>query len=169
MQQNPYETPKTNVSSNAFFGGEAELASRWVRLGASIIDGFISALVSLPLFFLLGFTSIDPNESFDIGTQLVQGIVMNVISVALFLLFHGYFLKHHGQTLGKKAFGIRIADLDNQVPDFWPMVLKRYVAFFVIAMVPFLGILLLIDYLFIFREDRRCVHDLFAGTQVIKA
>ncbi len=37
-----------------------------------------------------------------------------------------------------------------------------------IGMVPYVGgIYGLIDSLFIFREDRRCVHDLIAGTKVV--
>lgn len=41
---------------------------------------------------------------------------------------------------------------------------------YAIGSIPFLAALpSLIDVLFIFRKDRRCVHDLIAGTQVMRA
>ena len=44
----------------------------------------------------------------------------------------------------------------------------RYFPLAVIAQIPFAGgIFSLIDCLFIFREDRRCIHDLIAGTKVV--
>ena len=44
----------------------------------------------------------------------------------------------------------------------------RYVLVMLVAVIPFIGGLLgVIDFLFIFRSDRRCVHDLIAGTKVV--
>jgi uncharacterized RDD family membrane protein YckC len=34
-----------------------------------------------------------------------------------------------------------------------------------IGIIPFYG---LVDVLFIFREDKRCIHDLIAGTHVVQ-
>ena len=57
--------------------------------------------------------------------------------------------------------------------------------FLVVAMLPLFGqpsptllnattivlgfVFLFVDYCFIFREDQRCLHDLIAGTQVVRA
>ena len=44
----------------------------------------------------------------------------------------------------------------------------RYVLVMLVQAIPMIGQLLgLIDALFIFRGDRRCVHDLIAGTKVV--
>ena len=40
----------------------------------------------------------------------------------------------------------------------------------VVSMIPLVGVLLVwVDILMIFRRDRRCAHDLVAGTRVVKA
>ena len=44
------------------------------------------------------------------------------------------------------------------------MLLRAWVTFF-LGIVPLFGI---VDVLFIFREDRRCIHDMIAGTRVIQ-
>jgi uncharacterized RDD family membrane protein YckC len=38
----------------------------------------------------------------------------------------------------------------------------------VLAQVPGINLVMLVDPLLIFRSDRRCLHDLLAGTQVIQ-
>ena len=45
-------------------------------------------------------------------------------------------------------------------------VLLRLIANGMIGSIPFYG---LVDILFIFRSDRRCIHDLIARTQVVYA
>jgi len=54
--------------------------------------------------------------------------------------------------------------------DFGKLVGLRYVPVWLASSIPFIGgFLALIDILFIFREDRRCVHDMIAGTVVVEA
>ena len=87
----------------------------------------------------------------------------------MFLLIHGYLLMKHGQTVGKWLTGIRIADLDGGIPSFGRVVGLRYLPTSVASVIPVVGsIYPLVDVLFIFRSDRRCIHDLLAGTQVVK-
>ena len=86
-----------------------------------------------------------------------------------FVLLHGYYLKIGGQTIGKKIVGIRIADLDNNIPTLAKILGLRYLPIQVVALIPIVGVLCtLADVLFIFRQDRRCIHDLIAGTRVVK-
>ncbi len=87
-----------------------------------------------------------------------------------------YFLHKSGQTVGKRVVGIRIVRADTKENGgFVVNVLKRsllaglpYLALIFIS--PILGALYIwADILFIFREDRRCLHDRIAGTMVIQA
>jgi uncharacterized RDD family membrane protein YckC len=56
----------------------------------------------------------------------------------------------------------------NGAPTAVKLLGLRYVLVMLVAVIPFIGGLLgVIDFLFIFREDRRCVHDLIAGTKVV--
>jgi len=69
--------------------------------------------------------------------------------------------------LGKKLAGIRIVLKDTQENGgFAVNVLKRGVLNGLLSLIP--GYFLA-DSLFIFREDRRCLHDMIAGTVVIQA
>jgi uncharacterized RDD family membrane protein YckC len=84
-------------------------------------------------------------------------------------LLHGYYLKVGGQTIGKKIVGIRIADLNNNIPGFAKVLGLRYLPIQAAALIPIVGFLYpLVDVLFIFFPDRRCLHDLIAGTKVVK-
>ena len=72
-----------------------------------------------------------------------------------------------GQTLGKKALGIRIVKMNTGLNGgFVPNVLLRIILNGLIGVITFYG---LVDILFIFRSDCRCIHDLIAGTQVVIA
>lgn len=69
-----------------------------------------------------------------------------------------------GQTLGKKIWGIVIVDKDSlQNAGFIRNTFTRGFinAFGITLIVP------LIDILWIFKKERRCLHDLIAGTVVI--
>jgi uncharacterized RDD family membrane protein YckC len=69
------------------------------------------------------------------------------------------------------ALGIKIVKFDTgQNGGFVPNVLLRSIVNGLIGSIPFIGALYaLVDILFIFAEDRRCIHDHLAGTVVIKA
>ena len=86
------------------------------------------------------------------------------------ILIQGVFLCSKGQTLGKKMMGIRIVNSDDLGnPGFGRVFLLRYCANTLLTMIPWIGwIYWFIDLLFIFRGDRRCVHDLMAMTRVIR-
>ena len=59
----------------------------------------------------------------------------------------------------------------GEVPPFGKLIGLRYLPLMVVSVIPIplIQIAGLIDALFIFRADRRCVHDLMAGTRVIVA
>jgi uncharacterized RDD family membrane protein YckC len=79
-------------------------------------------------------------------------------------------LANQGQTWGKKLLKMKIVDLSGNLPDFGRLLLLRYGIGAVISIVPVLGSFYwIVDALFIFRGDRRCIHDLLAGTRVVVA
>ncbi len=144
-----------------------ELASRGSRLGAAIIDGIINMLTVIPLMMALGMWEMviggeEPGLMFTVGVGLA--------SFVLFALIHGYFLATGGQTIGKKILGIRMVDMQDQILPVPSILGKRYLPITLVSMIPLIGqILPMIDILFIFRKDRRCIHDLIAGTKVVLA
>jgi len=103
--------------------------------------------------------------------SLVEMVGHGVAGIVIFLVLHGYFLATRGQTIGKIAAGVRIVDFHTgQLLSFGKLIGLRVIPVWVAAVVPFAGgCLALIDILFIFGNDRRCVHDLIAGTKVVEA
>ena len=74
-------------------------------------------------------------------------------------------LINDGQTLGKKVLRIRIVKMDTgENGGFVPNVLLRTVVNILLIIIPFYVV---VDILFIFRGDRRCIHDMMAGTHVV--
>ena len=111
-----------------------------------------------------------------VGT--VAWVVLAAASLALLVLtlYQWFLLSTAGQTIGKRVMGIRIVDLDGRPAGFFSALLLRSLVFaglmslvvsFTSVLIPFAGVVLwLLDYLPAFGEDRRCLHDYFAGTQV---
>ena len=143
-----------------------ELAGRWSRLGAVVIDGIIGVILSLPLMSFFGVW----NQIGEDGTLPLSTIIMlTVFGIVVFLLVNGYLLSKYGQTVGKKLLDIKIVDMKGDKPEFVPLIAKRYLPIWAVSQIPLIGgILALIDALFIFRKDKRCIHDLIAGTRVVE-
>ena len=160
---NPYAPPDSEVAVE----DPIDLASRGARLGGALIDGLLAMAVIFPLMFASGYW-----QRAMAGEQSVaETIGMGALGFVVFLIMHGYLLAKHGQTIGKRLVKTRIVSIDNQdILPFWKVVSLRYLPVSVISQIPLVGpILTFIDVLFIFRSDKRCVHDLIAGTKVITA
>lgn len=165
MDLNPYQPPNAKLTDDSM-SMDIELADRSQRFGAVLLDGLIGLIVAIPITFGLGI--------FDYVRRGQQAPwSLTVASAALgflgFIVLQSYYLKKHGQTIGKKIVGIRIATQDNHIPGIAKLLLLRYLPIRIAAVIPFVGgLYALIDALFIFRQDRRCLHDLIAATKVVK-
>jgi uncharacterized RDD family membrane protein YckC len=156
-----------------------ELAGRWHRLGGAILDWIAVLIITMPAMMIVTNLYFPGAMDFSgslkdslMGADQSFGFVMAnlVITIGAFLLLNGYILVRHGQTIGKKVIGMRIVTLEGDIPPFARVVLIRYILMMLITRIPMVGSLFsLIDVLFIFRRDKRCIHDLLAGTRVVKA
>ena len=163
---NPYRTPSAAVADVP--EGELQLAGRGHRFGAAMIDAIIYAAMLWPVAYAAGIFSINPDS--PQLQPLSNRLLMAILGFALFVLAQSYFLKRNGQTIGKKIVGIRIVDLDDKVPGLGTLLGRRYGPMYLINAVPFVGgLFALINALFIFRSDRRCIHDHIARSKVILA
>ncbi len=118
------------------------------------------------------------------GTRLLAAIIDSACSIGVYilailtgepmLLFMGltglaayqvYLLSTFGQTIGKKVMNIKIVKIDtDENGGLVTNVLIRGVLNGIIGLTL---IYVIVDILFIFRDDRRCIHDLIAGTRVV--
>jgi uncharacterized RDD family membrane protein YckC len=132
------------------------LAGRGTRLGASLLDGLAMAVV--PAIAVL----VDASDNAPSGAGVGLAVLW-VVAVSLYQMIR---LVRTGQTLGKMWMGIKIVKLDDGPVTFGSAVLLRgVVGQGLLGIIPFYGLL---DALFIFRGDRRCLHDLVAGTKVVQ-
>jgi uncharacterized RDD family membrane protein YckC len=165
--ENPYAPPVSDLIMVDDRPGNAQLAGRFTRFAASIVDSIIGSIFGVPLMYFMGIWSY-VSQGQQPPFMLVVGAT--ALGFLWFLLVHGYLLKKHGQTVGKRLTGIRIADLEGRVPSFSTLIVFRYIPITLCSLIPFVGpYLSLLDVLFIFRGDRRCVHDFIAGTKVVLA
>jgi uncharacterized RDD family membrane protein YckC len=163
-ENNPYAAPESPLADPP---SELRLGGRGERLGAAFIDGFLLVILIVPAMILGGyFSGIMQGVQPSFGKQALWGL----IGFALFVVLQGYPLSESGQTWGKKALKLKIVDLAGKKPEFLRLLLLRYGTTQAISLVPFLGALYaLVDVCFIFREDKRCIHDHIAGTRVVVA
>jgi len=147
------------------------LASRWLRLGAAVLDSIIGTMFAAPGLAMLIMAGVFATPDTPNPALMIAGFVTIGAAMVVLLGIQIYLLVTRGQTLGKKFLGIKIVCFeDDSNPGFVKVFLLRMLVNGLIGAVPFLGLIYsLTDILFIFREDRRCIHDLIAGTKVVQA
>ncbi len=181
MTENPYAPPQ--VSPELVVPDvhhlPIHLASRWARLGAVIIDGILLGAAGMGIGFFLTFVGASLNlgggfDRFFWADTENENLTINLISTGLdlgiYLAINVYFLLKSGQTIGKKALGIQVVSYNTHqllVPG--KIIGIRYVLPEILYIVPAVGPLFgLIDLLAIFGREKRCLHDLMAGSIVIR-
>ena len=162
--RSPEAATKAVIAAPAPEIPDGNLASRGIRLGAHLVDLAVYFGAILPggiaMFALRAYRDAP-----------VAGLLVSALGALACAAFQIFLLCSKGQTIGKRLLGIRIARLDDGTnPGFLGAVLLRGFVPGMISAVPLVGALFsLVDVLCIFREDRRCVHDLLAGTRVVTA
>jgi len=148
-----------------------EPASRWLRLGSAILDSILGTVFIAPGLVMLVMAGVFAKPDSPNPALLLAGILTIGGGIVLVLVIQIYLLVTRGQTVGKKLLGIKIVTFDTETnPGFVKVFLLRILVNGLLGAVPVIGVFYsLADILFIFREDRRCIHDLIAGTKVVKA
>jgi len=177
---NPY-APSPALGQSPLFAARSSaqpLAGLGARLGAAVLDGLLFGLCFIPVFpaylalvrnAAAGEMSAAAGEippEFNPAMMMLTGVLFLVIAIANLVL-----VSTQGQTLGKKIVGVRIVRFeDGGKAGFVKAVLMRGFLPGLIGAIPVLGIVFsLVNICFIFRADRRCIHDLMAGTHVVEA
>ena len=165
-----YENPYAPNLSAPMLGEESiggNLATLGDRFAGALIDGLISLAVGFPIGYFLGRVVTAFGDA--PGTQIIVQVLGGLLGMGLFLAIQGYFLATRSQTIGKMAVNTKIVSDSGETLPFGELYVKRYLILQIVSIVPFIGgFLALIDVLFIFRSNRKCLHDDVAGTKVIK-
>jgi uncharacterized RDD family membrane protein YckC len=164
--ENPYRAPAGGMGKpDAGYGAYVGYAGFGGRLAAAIIDGILVGIVNGAITFMLVFLVAaskagQPGEAAVAGMQFLSNIIGLVIGVSYFA---GMESSANQATLGKMALGLKVVDLHGRRISFGRAV-GRYFA----KLLSF--ITCLIGYIMIFfTEKRQGLHDMIAGTLVVKA
>lgn len=162
--ENPYASPSSDVVPDE--PRTEVLASRWLRLFGAIIDGAIAWIVWFPLLFFTDYWA-----RMQTGVMpLNDSVIFAVLGFIIFVVIHGYLLANRGQTVGKFLLGMRIVSYeDDRLLLLGKLLGLRYLPMNLITLIPFVGQFLgLVNALWIFTEEKRCIHDYLAGTKVVR-
>ena len=156
---NPYGAPSSAKQNEQW---REALANRGSRLIAQIIDMifFFFIVIFFTIFFIIANTVITSKPYSEIGMMA---------SFLPWFAIQFYLLSVNGQTVGKKIMKIKIVRFDDQRAGVWRIFLLRMFLPGLLTMFPFFGLFFgTANVLYIFSDDRRCIHDLFADTKVIR-
>lgn len=138
------------------------LASRGARFVANLVDQFAVVFPWILGAVIQGVINASNGGDGDMVLMGLGGLVS--LGMGIFQLV---LVSQNGQSLGKRMMKIRLLRTDGS-----PVSLGRVV--FVRNLVPafinsFCGLFSLVDALFIFNDDRRCLHDAISDTKVVEA
>jgi len=160
------------------------LASRWLRLGAALLDELLSNFCAMPGMIMLGPSALMliyrlatqgrsalQDSDLEMLTGMSGALGVLLLGVLFCAAIQTWMLAVRGQTVGKRLLGIRIVRVqDDANPGFVHAVVLRSFIPILLRAIPVFGLgFWLVDVLCIFREDRRCLHDLIAGTKVMQS
>ena len=148
-----------------------ELASRIRRLFAAWIDGILNLLFSKLGLLILGLESKDILDLYMYSSkQLFLYSLWTLLFVFLFYVIVPTYI-WSGQTIGKRLLSIMVVKDTEDLVDIKTMSLRTVIVLCCQLNLPIFiqafGILYLVDLFFIFRTDRKTIHDIIAKTKVV--
>ena len=154
MEHNPYAAPEAETELPQHEGGRP--AGFWIRVGASIIDTILIAIVTMPLLFMLY-----GKEYFD-STVFAQGPLDILISYFLPAIAVVLFWIYRSATPGKILLGLKIVDANTGEKCTTGQLVLRYIGYYP-AMIP-----LCIGFIWVAFDGRKQGwHDKIAKTLVV--
>ncbi|WP_368297896.1 RDD family protein [Cytobacillus firmus] len=125
-----------------------------IRFAADIVDALILTIPISTVFFL-----IEGDSPFTWMMGWTWPIIYTIYLTLVPLVWTGY-------IIGKRIFKIKVRRIDEEGLTLKTMVLREIAGKFLLSNVTF-GISTLVSmFMIIFREDKRAIHDLIAGTYV---
>lgn len=132
-------------------------AGFWVRVMATGID-----LLFLTAVMLLVRAGVASSVELSEGDPAVASAVIAAFNLyfwaAYYIVLHGA----TGQTLGKMAVGVRVVSLEGGAISYG-VSFARWVGYFLSTLTFMVGYLMIAV-----RADKRALHDLVAGTRVVR-
>ncbi len=127
----------------------------WIRFFASLLDGIIVGIpMAIILIFVFGINN-------DGSQDLIVNILYGIYNLILPLVWDGY-------VIGKRIMSIQIQRMDGEKLTFTTVFVREIVGK-IILVAATLGLVAIISaFMIAFRKDKRAIHDLMAGTCIVK-
>jgi uncharacterized RDD family membrane protein YckC len=156
---------------------EYRLAGWWSRVSAALLDGLVIGIGGLVVLAIAGAVFSAGFFASDTAglVSVVIGLMLSFSAFAVIALLYAPFLmaRTDGQTLGKMAMGIRVVRVNGEPMTFGAALLRevavKWLLFGVVGSSTTFGLAWLADVLWpLWDDENRALHDLIAGTRVVK-
>ncbi|MER5647804.1 RDD family protein [Streptosporangium sp. NPDC002524] len=156
--------PPAGESPGGFpWPGGIRLGGRWRRLFAGILDLLVIGIISSPFTYRTVSTVTGAESGLSVQVPYAETLLVAVIGFLYSWLLTAFW---HGQTLGKRIFRLRVADISGHKAGVGQIALRELITWLMYSTCC-LG---WIDVAFIlFHSRKRAVHDLAARTLVTDA
>jgi uncharacterized RDD family membrane protein YckC len=164
---NPYAPPQADVRDVVDPSAPLAHADRGTRLVAAILDQIIGIAVVTPFMtsVFLGAVMGQTDQSAFLTTA-VTGATITLVAAVIWCWLTLRYVIANGQSIAKKLLEIKVVRTDGSPASLGRIFWLRNVVNFILSLVPGYSI---VDALFIFGEQRQCLHDKLADTIVVKA
>ena len=159
---NRYAPPRAAVRDVAQFS-VTQPAERGARLAATVLDTIaFGVMVYAPLLVI----AVAGDENSERADRLIAiGGILTVIGFTAWAWLTIMYIKRNGQSIGKKIMSIKVVRTDGSPISLGRIFWLRNMVNGLIGIIPLYA---LVDVLFIFGEERRCLHDKIADTIVVQ-
>lgn len=138
-----------------------------VRFCAVFVDAIVLTLIKLPVSIMVVITLrlISGTGAKPAGMELIAERMIDMIAfIGIAYNYFGWFYLNKGGTPGKLLFGLRVVDSETGTHLTYGRTFRREILAKLVS-----GVIFCIGYLMVlFRKDRKALHDLMIGTQVLR-
>jgi uncharacterized RDD family membrane protein YckC len=155
---NPYAAPKEAIAAHEFGGEFVQYGGFWRRVASYLIDSlFLGVIQGMFTAILVLGHLVPPDDPFTLP------LITNAFQILLFLGYNAGMNSSNSQaTLGKMAMGMKVTDLMGRRIGFGRAVGRELGKILS-------GLILCIGFLMVaFTERKQGLHDILAGTLVVK-
>ena len=166
--RNPFSAPDSDITPERYAPDAAPIAyaTFWQRFAAAFLDGIITQVIGAAIGFVAGLIAepiITGARSRAAEVAITLGIGLQVIGFVIGWLYYALQESSAAQaTLGKRALGLRVTDLEGRRISFGRATGRLF------AKIPSAAILLIGFLMQPFTAKKQALHDIIAGTLVLK-
>jgi uncharacterized RDD family membrane protein YckC len=168
-----------NLSEKPLYEKKTQYAGFWIRFAACLLDGIIISIPLTVIFLVLFYFIFASSGALDVLsdpaaidggftdqqmiTFLSTYIIVLLVSIIVPIFYYaGMHASKWQATVGKKLLKLKVTDLQGNRISFWRG-LGRYLAMVFISSIFYIGYIIAA-----FTDKKQSLHDLIAGTVVVK-